>query len=181
MALSYRTPLALLLAASAAFATGARAEQLQKASFAGATVTAGGLAHQLRGTLGEVGLVGRAQGAGFALALGFWPGLGTGNVSAADLPAAPALDLRAVPNPFNPATEFRFNLAQDGAVTLRLYDLAGRRVRAIDAGRLAAGPATLRWDGTDQRGRAVGSGRYFARLTQDGGALGPVLMLMLIK
>lgn len=181
MASKYRTPLALLLAASATFTTGAGAAQLHKATFAGAAVAATGPAHLLRGTLGEAGLVGQAQGAGFAVALGLWPGFGGGAVSAVEVPATPALDLRAVPNPFNPATEFRFNLAQDGAVALRLYDLAGRRVRTVDAGKLAPGAATIRWDGTDERGRAVGSGRYFARLTQDGRELGPVLLLMLIR
>lgn len=41
----------------------------------------------------------------------------------------------AAPNPFNPATYLRFELAAEAAVDLRIYDAAGRLVRTLVAGR----------------------------------------------
>lgn len=174
--------LALVLLAAATLPSEAHAYRLGKPTFAGAAVDASGASLVLRGTLGEAGLVGISQGGGYALALGFWPGT-TATLVAADpqTPRAVELDLRAVPNPFNPATEFRFNLSRDGEVNVRLYDVTGRLVRTIDAGTLTAGSQALRWDGTDDSGSVVSSGQYFARLTQDGRALGPVLKVVLLK
>ncbi|MGH3055511.1 MAG: FlgD immunoglobulin-like domain containing protein, partial [Gaiellaceae bacterium] len=44
-----------------------------------------------------------------------------------------------------------------------LYDALGRRVRTLASGTHPAGEQTLRWDGSDDAGRAVSSGLYFAR------------------
>ncbi len=72
--------------------------------------------------------------------------------------------LRVAPNPFNPSTTLRFELARAGSVKLEIFDLAGRRVRALLSGDLAAGPHEARWDGVDDGGRAVASGGYLGRL-----------------
>jgi hypothetical protein len=74
-----------------------------------------------------------------------------------------------VPNPFNPTTRIEFDLAHEGQVSLRIYDVAGRLVRTlIDAsltpGRYTGQSATV-WDGTDDTGQRVSSGVYFYRLT----------------
>ncbi|MFN2370222.1 MAG: S8 family serine peptidase, partial [Candidatus Krumholzibacteriia bacterium] len=74
----------------------------------------------------------------------------------------------AVPNPFNPATEIRFELPAEARVSLRVYDVAGRLVRTLAAGRLPAGSHAVRWDGRDDRGRGAASGTYVARLVVDG-------------
>jgi flagellar hook assembly protein FlgD len=73
-----------------------------------------------------------------------------------------------VPNPFNPVTRIAFDLARDGHVSLRIYDVGGRLVRTlIDApmarGRYAGADAAV-WDGIDDAGRRVSSGVYFYRL-----------------
>src|SRR5262249_48297303 len=44
-----------------------------------------------------------------------------------------------------------------------VYDLAGRRVRALTAEHDATAAATLRWDGRDEDGVAVRDGVYFLR------------------
>jgi hypothetical protein len=73
--------------------------------------------------------------------------------------------LPPAPNPFNPATTLRFELARDTTVDLEIFDPAGRLIRTLLTGRaFAAGEHRLRWDGRDDRGRAVGSGVYLARL-----------------
>ncbi|MFQ5599308.1 MAG: FlgD immunoglobulin-like domain containing protein, partial [Candidatus Krumholzibacteriia bacterium] len=68
------------------------------------------------------------------------------------------------PNPFNPTTEIRFDLARDGRVALRIYDVAGRRVRTLVDGQMPPGFHASAWDGLDEAGRRVSSGVYFYRL-----------------
>ena len=72
------------------------------------------------------------------------------------------------PNPFNPSTEIRFELARRGRARLAVYDPSGRHVRDLVDGILGAGHAHATWDGTDGAGRAVASGIYFCRLTSGG-------------
>jgi flagellar hook assembly protein FlgD len=83
----------------------------------------------------------------------------------------PALDRlgQNVPNPFNPATSITFTLAEPGPVRLEVFDLAGHRVRVLAEGPRRSGAHTLRWDGTNDDGRALGSGTYIYRLgTREG-------------
>ena len=62
------------------------------------------------------------------------------------------------PNPFNPSTELRFELATSMHVDTEILDLRGRRVRRLLSADLPAGPHAARWDGLDADGRAVGLG-----------------------
>jgi photosystem II stability/assembly factor-like uncharacterized protein len=94
-----------------------------------------------------------------------------------DLPAAVAVDLRAAPNPFNPATTLRFELAAAGAVRLEIYDVRGNRVATVAERSLSAGRHEIRWDATDPDGRPLGSGLYLARLVTDAGTATTKLML----
>lgn len=80
-------------------------------------------------------------------------------------PAPGAVRLSGEPNPFNPRTTLRFELARAGVARLELYDAAGRRVLAIPLGELAAGLHEWTWDGRDEAGHALASGAYLARLT----------------
>jgi hypothetical protein len=80
----------------------------------------------------------------------------------------------AYPNPFNPTTELRFDLANPGQTTLRIYDMLGREVATLVDGQRAAGSYSVAFDGRD-----LPSGLYFARLTS--GANTQVGKLMLIK
>jgi hypothetical protein len=68
------------------------------------------------------------------------------------------------PNPFNPATVIRFDLARGGPVALRIYAVDGRLVATLVDGTLPAGAHQRTWDGTDRDGRRVASGVYFCRL-----------------
>ena len=68
------------------------------------------------------------------------------------------------PNPFNPATEVDFVLDRDAAVSLRVYDLAGRLVRTLVDEVRSAGPHTASWDGRSDAGRSAASGTYVYRL-----------------
>ena len=68
------------------------------------------------------------------------------------------------PNPFNPQTKIGFGLAAPGHVELSIYNVLGRRVRALVAQDYAAGEYTVVWDGRNDGGREVPSGVYFYRI-----------------
>ncbi|MBK7701386.1 MAG: S8 family serine peptidase [bacterium] len=101
-----------------------------------------------------------------------------------DLTAAPQTPPAAVrllpnrPNPFNPRTEIRFELARDDAPRLAVYDVRGQLVRELLAGEpLAAGPHAVVWDGRDDAGHEAPSGLYLARLLAEGVRLERKLLL----
>ncbi len=91
------------------------------------------------------------------------------------------LQLRNAPNPFNPMTEFRFNLPRAGETEIRIYDVRGAVVRRVSGGVMAAGPAKLQWAGRDGHGRDVASGIYFYRLYLEGRQEGKTLKMTLLK
>ena len=70
----------------------------------------------------------------------------------------------AFPNPFNPQTTVSFFLPEESKVRLRVYDLLGRPVRNLAAGRLSAGYHTLTWKGRNEFGRTVAAGVYLLEL-----------------
>lgn len=76
--------------------------------------------------------------------------------------------LAASPEPLRTGTELRFDLAASGRVELWIHDASGRRVRRLVAGDFGPGPQRAAWDATDDRGRALPGGVYFARLRVDG-------------
>jgi YVTN family beta-propeller protein len=69
-----------------------------------------------------------------------------------------------VPNPFNPETSIQFVIPEAGHVDLRIYDVAGRLVRTLVDGKLAADRHEVTWDGTNNGGKHVASGVYFYRI-----------------
>lgn len=71
------------------------------------------------------------------------------------------------PNPAVAGARVRLSLAQASDVDAAVYDLAGRVVRHLQRGRLAAGDHDLAWDGRDDGGRAVRAGMYFIRMRAD--------------
>jgi hypothetical protein len=89
--------------------------------------------------------------------------LGSGGT--VDAPASTvAAPLAAAPSPASGPMRLSFTLAAPAHAELAIYDVAGRAVRRLFAGDLAAGPSAQAWDGNDENGRAVAPGRYFVRL-----------------
>jgi len=69
------------------------------------------------------------------------------------------------PNPARNGTHLHFRLDTPATdVAMSVYDVAGRRVRLVRGGALAAGDHALRWDGRNDQGVRVSEGIYFARL-----------------
>jgi hypothetical protein len=86
--------------------------------------------------------------------------------------AAPALAMRAYPNPFTQRTGLEIPVARTGDLRVGIYDVRGRRVRVLERDLAPAGSAVLVWDGRDQSGADVPAGLYFARSSVGGRELG---------
>jgi hypothetical protein len=83
------------------------------------------------------------------------------------LPGAETFTSRLLPNrpnPFNPETEIRFEVARTGRVRLAVYDVSGRRVALIEDDVREAGRHRTVWRGRDDAGRPLPSGAYYLRL-----------------
>jgi hypothetical protein len=65
------------------------------------------------------------------------------------------------PNPFNPETTIRFDLANASEVSLTIFDLNGRLVKLLTQSYLSAGTHISLWNGRDEQGKAIDSGVYF--------------------
>jgi hypothetical protein len=78
--------------------------------------------------------------------------------------------LRNSPNPFNPITSIGFKLegAVEVDVQVAIYDARGSRVKTLLHEMLQPNTWFLPWDGTDDAGRSVSSGVYFAFVIADG-------------
>ena len=98
------------------------------------------------------------------------------------VPAPKVVDARLsmpFPNPFNPRCSISFQAPNDGGtVNLGVYDISGRCLAVLYAGKANGQSATVIWDGRDQRGSAVSSGIYLIRLTAGGQAFAEKLVLM---
>ena len=85
------------------------------------------------------------------------------------------------PNPFNPDTTIKYDLAESADVTLQIYNVLGQVVRTLVASEAQnAGRYQIRWNGMDDRGVPVSSGIYFYQISADG-KFSDVRKLMLLK
>jgi hypothetical protein len=75
----------------------------------------------------------------------------------------------AAPNPFVESTRLRFALPEASTVDLMVYDMTGRRVRAIlSSTPLEVGEHSARWDGRGDDGARQAPGVYFYSLKVGG-------------
>ena len=88
--------------------------------------------------------------------------------------ALPRTGVWVRPNPFSAASgaaQIQIDLAKvqhPQALTVALYDLAGRQMRVLwDGQPAAAGRKRLAWDGRDESGRLVAPGHYLLRVEID--------------
>ena len=71
------------------------------------------------------------------------------------------------PNPFNPATEIRFNLPRSTYVTVDVFNALGEKIANLVSRQMAAGEHRVVWNGRNDDGERAGSGIYFYRLETD--------------
>ncbi len=116
------------------------------------------------------GTVTDISNADFAIAgMSFSPGAS----DQTDVPTQTRLD-GAYPNPFNPTTTIRFDLAAASPVRLDLYDITGRLVSTLINDVREAGHYSVTCDG-----RQLSTGVYFVRLSA--GAMQSVQRIQLLK
>ena len=81
--------------------------------------------------------------------------------------AAPAFEMQAHPNPFNPSTAIELRIPVATTARLAIYDVAGRLVQVLHAGHLDAGTHRFGWN--TPPGTHVASGSFFAELKTPAG------------
>ena len=65
-----------------------------------------------------------------------------------------------IPNPFNPATNIKYELLVRGKVEIIIYDIMGREIRSLVSGHQDAGFRIVNWDATNDYGQAISAGMY---------------------
>jgi hypothetical protein len=71
---------------------------------------------------------------------------------------------RPAPNPFNSATQIRYQTSIRGMTRVSIIDITGRRVRNLLTMPQSPGLYNLTWNGRDDRQRKLTGGVYFVRL-----------------
>jgi 1-phosphatidylinositol phosphodiesterase len=68
------------------------------------------------------------------------------------------------PNPFNPETEFKYQIPEDAHVILNIYNTMGQEIITLVDTDLEAGSYTVTWNGRDSHGTEVSAGIYFCTM-----------------
>ena len=72
------------------------------------------------------------------------------------------------PNPFNPSTIIKLDLAESGDVELVIYNIKGQKVKTLLDVYSTKGHFEIIWRGTDDNKKKVSSGQYFIKLEVSG-------------
>ncbi|MEX0719103.1 MAG: T9SS type A sorting domain-containing protein, partial [Balneolaceae bacterium] len=78
------------------------------------------------------------------------------------------------PNPFNPTTQIKYDVAKASDVNIKVYDITGRLVQTLVDNRQASGTYTVSFDAS-----GLSTGVYFYRI--QAGSFMDVKQMMLIK
>lgn len=68
------------------------------------------------------------------------------------------------PNPFNPTTTIRYDLMNESALRITIYDVQGKLINEIFDGFQTAGRNSIIWDATNNVGETVSSGVYLYKI-----------------
>jgi hypothetical protein len=84
------------------------------------------------------------------------------------------------PNPLRGgnSTNIKFSLPRAQKVTIRVYDVAGRRVKTLVDGVKQAGHHYITWDGKNDRGSRVATGIYFYQMKYSDKVLSKKIVLI---
>ncbi|MFH1502531.1 MAG: metallophosphoesterase [Candidatus Eisenbacteria bacterium] len=82
------------------------------------------------------------------------------------------------PNPALEGASIAFSLGSQGAVTVEVYDVAGRRVRTVEDAVRPSGPHAVTWDLRDESGETVSAGVYLWRISGLGTVLSSKLVVL---
>jgi len=79
----------------------------------------------------------------------------------------------AYPNPFNPTTNIKYDIASSGLVEINIYDTMGRLVTSLVNDHKEPGSYNIAWNANNQA-----SGMYFVQFNADNSVLTQKLMLL---
>ncbi|MCF7823034.1 MAG: endonuclease [Candidatus Marinimicrobia bacterium] len=68
------------------------------------------------------------------------------------------------PNPFNPYTSISYDLPEQSAVSLTVFDVRGQEIKTLEQSEKSPGSHEITWNGLDQSGNPVSTGVYFCHL-----------------
>jgi hypothetical protein len=77
------------------------------------------------------------------------------------------------PNPFNPVTNIRYDIAYDSQIELSIYDMRGRLVEVLHDGFIEAGSYKMTWSAKN-----ISSGIYFLRMITPESSITQKMVLM---
>lgn len=83
------------------------------------------------------------------------------------------------PNPFNPTTTISYELPEQSAVSLTVYDIRGQEITTLQNGAKPPGNYEVQWNGLNESGSPVSTGVYFARL--QAGDYNKTIKMVLLK
>ncbi|MFA5010402.1 MAG: T9SS type A sorting domain-containing protein [Ignavibacteria bacterium] len=95
------------------------------------------------------------------------------NIGNSETPVSYSLS-QNYPNPFNPTTKINFNLAKNGIVTLKVYNILGKEVAKLVSGNYNAGSYSI-----DFNASKLSSGAYFYSIEVNG--FKDIKKMMLVK
>ncbi|MEA2095462.1 MAG: choice-of-anchor Q domain-containing protein [Candidatus Cloacimonadota bacterium] len=72
------------------------------------------------------------------------------------------------PNPFNPSTTIKLDLAESGKIELAIYNIKGQKVKTLLNAYSTKGHFEIFWNGVDNNNNKLASGQYFIKLNVNG-------------
>ena len=72
------------------------------------------------------------------------------------------------PNPFNPTTNINYSISKSGFVSIVIYDMNGAEVRTLVSELKSPANYTAAWNGLNDNGQSVSSGKYIYRMSTPG-------------
>lgn len=94
-------------------------------------------------------------------------------------PCTEVLSISPRSNPSSGVTEICYSSSKTGTVSIRIHDLAGRRVNSFSLSVNSGSPASLHWDGNSERGISVPTGIYVITIQDAGGNRASCRVLMI--
>ncbi len=82
------------------------------------------------------------------------------------------------PNPFNPETVIKYQIAKDNNVQLHIYNIKGQLVKTLINQKQSTGEYKVIWNGTNENNQLVTSGVYFYKLNTGDKSLTKKMLLL---
>jgi hypothetical protein len=72
------------------------------------------------------------------------------------------------PNPFNPTTQIRYDLPENGFISINIYDVMGRKIKSLINMKQDAGYRSINWNAANDMGQPVSAGMYIYTIQAGG-------------